>query len=87
MFHELDVGRSPFLTDIAICINYYRLFSPGLYCCIHATVQLDGGTGGSSSDRAKNPSAEPASRCQGRFRRANCSEVRPVWPAVCPVSY
>jgi hypothetical protein len=30
--------------DIAMCINYYRLFSPGLYCCIHATVQLNDGT-------------------------------------------
>jgi hypothetical protein len=27
-----------------MCINYYRLFSPGLYCCVHATVQLDDGT-------------------------------------------
>ena len=44
MFHELDVGQSALLTDIAMCINYYRLFSPGLYCCIHATVQLDDDT-------------------------------------------
>ena len=43
MFHELDVGQSALLTDIAMCINYYRLFSPGLYCCVHATVQLDDG--------------------------------------------
>ncbi len=44
MFRELDVGQSALLTDIAMCINYYRLFSPGLYCCIHATVQLDEAT-------------------------------------------
>jgi hypothetical protein len=44
MFRELDVGQSALLTDIAMCINYYRLFSPGLYCCIHASVQLDEGT-------------------------------------------
>ncbi len=44
MLRELDVGQSALLTDIAMCINYYRLFSPGLYCCIHATVQLDDGT-------------------------------------------
>ena len=44
MFRELDVGQSALLTDIAMCINYYRLFSPGLYCCVHATVQLDDGT-------------------------------------------
>lgn len=43
MFRELDVGQSALLTDIAMCINYYRLFSPGLYCCVHATVQLGDG--------------------------------------------
>jgi hypothetical protein len=44
VFRELDVGTSALLTDIAMCINYYRLFSPGLYCCVHATVQLEDGT-------------------------------------------
>jgi hypothetical protein len=44
MSDELDVGRSALLTDLAMCINYYRLFSPGLYCCVHATVQLDDDT-------------------------------------------
>jgi hypothetical protein len=44
MFRELDVGQSALLTDIAMCVNYYRLFSPGLYCCIHAKVQLDDAT-------------------------------------------
>jgi Concanavalin A-like lectin/glucanases superfamily len=44
MCDELDVGQSALLTDIAMCINYYRLFSPGLYCCVHATVQLDDNT-------------------------------------------
>ncbi len=43
MSPELNVGRSALLTDIAMCINYYRLFSPGLYCCVHATVQLADG--------------------------------------------
>ncbi len=41
MTRELDVGQSALLTDIAMCINYYRLFSPGLYCCILVPVQLD----------------------------------------------
>jgi hypothetical protein len=41
MVGELDVGRSALLTDIAMCINYYRLFSPGLYVCTLAPVQLD----------------------------------------------
>ncbi len=44
MFRELDVGQSALLTDLAMCLNYYRLFSPGVYCCVHATVQLDDGT-------------------------------------------
>ena len=44
MIRELDVGQSALLTDIAMCLNYYRLFSPGLYCCIHAAVQLDDDT-------------------------------------------
>lgn len=44
MSRELDLGQSALLTDIAMCINYYRLFSPGLYCCVHATVQLDQNT-------------------------------------------
>lgn len=44
MIPELDIGESALLTDIAMCINYYRLFSPGLYCCIHAAVQLDEST-------------------------------------------
>ena len=41
---ELDIGQSAPLTDIAMCINSYRLSSPGLYCCIHAPVELDDGT-------------------------------------------
>jgi hypothetical protein len=41
MTRELDVGQSALLTDIAMCINYYRLFSPGLYCCTLVPVQLD----------------------------------------------
>jgi len=44
MFLEPDVGQSALLTDIAMCINYYRLFSPGLYCCLHTTVELADGT-------------------------------------------
>ncbi len=37
---ELNIGQSATLTDFAMCINHYRLSSPGLYVCIHATVQL-----------------------------------------------
>lgn len=40
----LDIGLSALLTDLAMCINYYRLFSPGCYCCVHATVELDAET-------------------------------------------
>ena len=38
---QLNIGRSALLTDIAMCLNYYRLFSPGLYCCVLAPVRLD----------------------------------------------
>lgn len=38
---EISIGESALLTDIAMCVNYYRLFSPGLYCCVHASLQLD----------------------------------------------
>lgn len=41
MTRELDIGQSAMLTDIAMCVNYYRLFSPGLYCCTLVPVQLD----------------------------------------------
>ncbi len=44
MLPALDIGESALLTDLAMCVNYYRLFSPGLYCCAHATVQLDDAT-------------------------------------------
>jgi hypothetical protein len=41
MIPEITVGESALLTDIALCLNYYRLFSPGLYCCVHAPLQLN----------------------------------------------
>ena len=41
MTPDLIVGQSALLTDIAMCINYYRLSSPGLYCCTLVPVQLD----------------------------------------------
>lgn len=44
MTRELNVGQSALLTDIAMCVAYYRLFSPGLYCCTHVPVQLDEST-------------------------------------------
>ena len=44
MTPELDVSRSAILTDVAMCLAYYRLFSPGLYCCTHVPVQLDAET-------------------------------------------
>ncbi|MGQ0633023.1 MAG: hypothetical protein ACT4QC_00275 [Planctomycetaceae bacterium] len=44
MIPEIGVSESALLTDIAMCLNYYRLFSPGLYCCVHAPLHLDDGT-------------------------------------------
>jgi hypothetical protein len=36
----LGVHQSALLTDLALCINRYRLFSPGWYVCVLAKVQL-----------------------------------------------
>ncbi len=44
MSPKIGVSESALLTDIAMCVNYYRLFSPGLDCCVHAPLQLDDGT-------------------------------------------
>ncbi|NKB68474.1 MAG: hypothetical protein GKR89_15535 [Candidatus Latescibacteria bacterium] len=38
---ELDIGQSATLTDFAMCVNHYRLSTPGLYVCVHVPVQLD----------------------------------------------
>jgi hypothetical protein len=45
---ELGVHQSALLTDLALCINRYRLFSPGWYVCVLARVQL-------SADEAEVP--------------------------------
>ena len=37
---ELGVHRSALLTDLALCINRWRLLSPGWYVCVLAKVQL-----------------------------------------------
>lgn len=37
---ELGVHQSALLTDLALCINRYRLLSPGWYVCVMARVQL-----------------------------------------------
>jgi hypothetical protein len=38
---ELTTGQSALLTDLALCVNRYRLFTPGIYVCLHVPVQLD----------------------------------------------
>jgi hypothetical protein len=43
-FPALDIGVSALLTDIGMCLNSYRLSSPGLYCCTLVPVQLDENT-------------------------------------------
>ncbi len=37
---ELGVHQSALLTDLALCVNRWRLFSPGWYVCVLAKVQL-----------------------------------------------
>ena len=44
MKDELDIGQSANLTDIAMCVNHYRLSTPGLHVCIHVPVQINPST-------------------------------------------
>jgi hypothetical protein len=37
---ELGVNQSALLTDLALCVNRYRLLSPGWYVCVMVKVQL-----------------------------------------------
>ena len=37
---ELGVHQSALLTDLALCVNRWRLLSPGWYVCVLARVQL-----------------------------------------------
>ncbi len=37
---ELGVHESALLTDLALCVNRWRLFSPGWYVCVLVRVQL-----------------------------------------------
>jgi hypothetical protein len=39
--NSLGIGPSALLTDISMCINHYRLGTPGLYTLIHATTVLE----------------------------------------------
>ena len=38
---ELTTAKSALLTDLALCVNRYRLFTPGIYVCLHVPVLLD----------------------------------------------
>jgi hypothetical protein len=40
MDEGLGVHQSALLTDLALCVNRYRLFSPGWYVCVLPKVQL-----------------------------------------------
>ena len=41
---ELSIGQSALLTDLTLCCNRYRLFTPGMYLCVHVPVILDDDT-------------------------------------------
>ena len=41
---EYDIEQSATLADMAMCINHYRMSTPGLYVCIHVPVQLSEGS-------------------------------------------
>lgn len=36
-----DIRQSATLADITMCLNYYRLSTPGLYVCVNPQVQID----------------------------------------------
>jgi hypothetical protein len=38
---ELTTTKSVLLTDLALCVNHYRLYTPGIYVCLHVPVTLD----------------------------------------------
>jgi len=41
---ELTTAKSVLLTDLALCVNRYRLLTPGIYVCLHVPVVLDAHT-------------------------------------------
>lgn len=41
---ELSTQKSVLLTDLALCVNHYRLFTPGIYVCLHVPVVLNATT-------------------------------------------
>ena len=40
---DRSVFQSATLTDVAMCVNHYRLSTPGLFVCVHVGVALDDG--------------------------------------------
>jgi len=34
------IGKSAAITDMGMCINKYRILTPGLYCCINVAVKF-----------------------------------------------
>jgi hypothetical protein len=40
----MTIGESATLTDFAMCVNHYRLSTPGMHVCVHVPVQLDENT-------------------------------------------
>jgi hypothetical protein len=41
---DLDIAQSATLADMTMCLNHYRLSTPGLYICVHVPVQIDAET-------------------------------------------
>lgn len=38
---ELDIAQSNNLTDMSMCINHYRMSTPGMHVCVHVPVQIN----------------------------------------------
>ncbi len=39
---ELTIGQSATLTDFAMCVNHFRLSTPGMFVCVNVPVQVSG---------------------------------------------
>jgi hypothetical protein len=44
MMLDLDIIQAATLADMTSCVNHYRMYTPGLFVCVHPQVRLDGDT-------------------------------------------
>ncbi|MEZ0275933.1 MAG: Uma2 family endonuclease [Roseimicrobium sp.] len=44
MMLHLDIMQAATLADVASCVNHYRMYTPGVFVCIHPQVRLGDAT-------------------------------------------